>query len=421
MPAPVCLLVNPSAGGGRGRKAAPRVQGRLRELGLQVRREDTRDLDHARVLARSAADAGETIVVLSGDGMIGAVADVLRELPGAVLGVLPGGRGNDLVRVLGISQDPVQACTTIADGLPRAIDVGEVDGRAFVGIASVGFDSDANRIANEAPPWLGNLVYAYGALRALIAWRPARFEVELDPPGERRSFTAYTVGACNSKTYGGGMRAAPDALLDDGLLEVVVLESVSKLRFVTSILPKVFSGAHVHEPGVHVFRAHEVSISSDRPFTMYADGDPIGELPVRVRALPGAVTILTPVSPPADSPFTRPDPVADSPPPSTPADPRHHPSHQLRRLANPPHAADGRHAGSQASARASARCPVASARRWRHQRAGQAAADPGARRARPARLAAEARERARVRHERQDDDGRDGRIDPTARRRPARA
>ena len=106
-------------------------------------------------------------------------------------------------------------------------------GRAFVGIASVGFDSEANRIANEAPARLGSLVYAYGALRALLSWRPARFEVELDPPGDRRSFIAYTVGAANSKTYGGGMRAAPDALLDDGLLEVVVLENVSKLRFLT--------------------------------------------------------------------------------------------------------------------------------------------------------------------------------------------
>jgi YegS/Rv2252/BmrU family lipid kinase len=314
-PAPICLLVNPSAGGGRGRKAAPGVQARLRELGLQVRREDTRDLDHARALARTAAQAGETVVVLSGDGMIGAVADVLRELPGALLGVLPGGRGNDLVRVLGISQDPIEACATIVAGLPRTIDVGEVDGRAFVGIASVGFDSDANRIANEAPSWLGNLVYAYGALRALIAWRPARFEIELtlpdahhdgravNSPEKRHSFAGYTVGACNSKTYGGGMRAAPDALLDDGLLDVVVLENVGKLRFLTRILPKAFSGAHVHEPSVRSFRAREVTISADRPFTMYADGDPIGKLPARVRALPGAITILTPAIPPADSPF----------------------------------------------------------------------------------------------------------------------
>jgi YegS/Rv2252/BmrU family lipid kinase len=317
-PKPVCLLVNPSAGGGRARKVAPGVQRRLRELGLEVRREDSRDLDHARSLARAAATAGETVVVLSGDGMIGAVADVLRDIPGAVLGVLPGGRGNDLARVLAISQDPVEACATIAQGIPRALDVGEVDatqpgglGRAFVGIASVGFDSDANRIANEAPAWLGGLVYAYGALRALLAWRPARFEIELDPPGERHTFTAYTIGACNSKTYGGGMRAAPDALLDDGLLEVVVLASVSKLRFLTRILPKVFRGTHVHEPCVSVFRAREISVSSERPFTMYADGDPIGELPVRVRALAGAITVLVPANAAAGAAFA-------SPPPSSP-------------------------------------------------------------------------------------------------------
>jgi YegS/Rv2252/BmrU family lipid kinase len=273
---------------------------------LEVRREDTRDLEHARTLAGEAARAGETVAVLSGDGMIGAVADALRGVPGAVLGVLPGGRGNDLARVLAISQDPLEACTTIAQGVSRALDVGEVNGRAFVGIASVGFDSDANRIANEAPSWLGNLVYVYGALRALIAWRPARFEIELDPPGERVSVLAYTVGACNSQAYGGGMRAAPDALLDDGLLDVIALESVSKFEFVTKILPKIFSGKHVQEPGVRVWRAHEISVSADRPFVMYADGDPIGELPVRVRALPGAVEVLVPMSVAAGAAFGSP-------------------------------------------------------------------------------------------------------------------
>jgi YegS/Rv2252/BmrU family lipid kinase len=303
---PICLLVNPSAGGGRARKVAPGVELRLRELGLEVRREDTRDLDHARALALAGARAGETIAVLSGDGMVGAVADALRQVPGAVMGVLPGGRGNDLARVLAISQDPLEACTVIAQGVPRAMDVGEVNGRrAFVGIASVGFDSDANRIANQAPSWLGNLVYLYGALRALIAWHPARFEIELDPPGERVSVLAYTIGACNSRAYGGGMYAAPDALLDDGLLDVLALESVSKLRFVAKILPKVFSGAHVSQPGVRVWRAREISVSADRPFEMYADGDPIGELPVRVRALAGAVRVLVPRNAGAGTAFGR--------------------------------------------------------------------------------------------------------------------
>jgi YegS/Rv2252/BmrU family lipid kinase len=294
VPAPVCLIVNPSAGGGKAGRLAPDVERALREQGLEVRRVDTRDLDHARELAEQGARAGETVAVLSGDGLVGVVADVLRDFPGALLGVLPGGRGNDLARVLGIPKDPIAACAVIARGVPRAMDLGEVAGQAFVGIASVGFDSVANRIANEAPAWLGNLVYAYGALRALASWRPARFEIELDPPGERLRFTAYTVGACNSKTYGGGMRAAPDAMLDDGLLEVVVLESLSKLAFLTKVLPKVFKGTHVELPSVHVYRAAEVEISADRPFTMYADGDPIGELPVRVRAVRGAVSVLVP-------------------------------------------------------------------------------------------------------------------------------
>jgi YegS/Rv2252/BmrU family lipid kinase len=308
--APVCLVVNPAAGGGKAGRVAPAVEDRLRSHGLTVRRVDTRDLAHARELGAEAASRGETVVALSGDGMIGVLADVLREVPSAILGVLPGGRGNDLARVLGIAEDPVAACATIAHGVPRAIDLGLVtderpgaNGQAFVGIASAGFDSDANRIANEAPAWLGGLVYSYGALRALLSWRPAHFEIELDPPGERHSFTGYSVGAANSKTYGGGMRAAPEAMLDDGLLEIVVLESVSKLTFLAKILPKVFSGMHVHEPCVSVFRAREISLGADRPFTMYADGDPIGELPVRVRALPGAVTMLTPAEQGSDSAF----------------------------------------------------------------------------------------------------------------------
>ena len=317
VPAPVCLIVNPSAGGGKAGRVAPDVERALRAQGLEVRRVDTRDLAHARELAEQGARAGETVVVLSGDGLIGVVADVLRHFPGAVLGVLPGGRGNDLARVLGIPQDPIAACTVIARGVPRAMDLGEVvsqadvvgqeaepgqpeatqaagTGQAFVGIASVGFDSVANRIANEAPAWLGNLVYAYGALRALASWRPARFEIELDPPGERLSFMAYTVGAANSKTYGGGMRAAPGAMLDDGLLEIVVLENVSKRVFLTKLLPRVFKGTHVELPSVHVFRAAAVEISADRPFTMYADGDPIGELPVRVSTVGGAISVLVP-------------------------------------------------------------------------------------------------------------------------------
>ena len=236
---------------------------------------------------------------LSGDGLVGVLADELRAIPGSLLGVLPGGRGNDLARVLELSDDPEQACATVATGTPRPIDLGlvreladEDRGRSFVGIASAGFDSDANRIANEAPAWLGGLVYAYGALRALISWRPARFELELDS-GERHTAYGYSVAVANSRAYGGGMFVAPDAMIDDGLLDIVVSERTSKLRFIAN-LPRVFKGTHVQLPEVRVFRAAAVTLSADRPFQMYADGDPIGELPVRVSALAGAVTVLTP-------------------------------------------------------------------------------------------------------------------------------
>jgi YegS/Rv2252/BmrU family lipid kinase len=312
MPAPVLLLVNPSAGGGRGGRLLPAVHAKLAGLGLDVRVERTREIGHARELAREGAHGGETVVCLSGDGMIGAVADVLRELPDAVLGVLPGGRGNDFARVLGIPLDPVRACETIAAGKRRPVDLGEVAGKAFVGIASVGFDSEANRIANQAPARLGNLVYLYGALRALAAWRPVRFQItltgtsELQPEGRSYAFTGYTVGACNSQSYGGGMRAAPNALLDDGKLDVIVLEDVSKPRFLTRVLPRVFSGNHLDEDCVKSFRASEVWISADRALTLYADGDPIAELPARIRALPGAVSVLVPSGDSLSSAFAGP-------------------------------------------------------------------------------------------------------------------
>jgi diacylglycerol kinase family enzyme len=135
-------------------------------------------------------------------------------------------------------------------------------------------------------------VYAYGALRALISWRPARFELELDS-GERHTAYGYSVAVANSRAYGGGMFVAPDAMIDDGLLDIVLSERTSKLRFIAN-LPRVFKGTHVELPEVRVFRAAAVTVSADRPFQMYADGDPIGALPVRVSALAGAVTVITP-------------------------------------------------------------------------------------------------------------------------------
>jgi YegS/Rv2252/BmrU family lipid kinase len=287
----VALLCNPSAGSGRAARILPGVEEELRALGIAFHTETTRDLEHARALAVAAATAGEATVTLGGDGLAGCVAGALRAVPGALLGVLPGGRGNDLARALGIPVDPRAACEVIATGRPRTLDLGEVGGRTFVGIASLGFDSDANRIANAAPSRLGSLVYVYGALRALAGWKPARFDLLVD--GEPLQFTGYSVAAANSPGYGGGMLLAPSAQLDDGLFDVVLAGELSKRRFLT-LLPKVFKGAHVHEPSYRMVRARELLIDADRPFVLYADGEPIGETPVTIRIVPGALQVLAP-------------------------------------------------------------------------------------------------------------------------------
>lgn len=285
------MIVNPAAAGGHAAGALNDVEAQLRRLGLDHRVEYTRSLEHARELARSAAVAGEVAVAFGGDGIIGAVAGALRDSDG-VVGVLPGGRGNDFARTLGIPRDPIAACDVLASGTVTALDLGEAGGRTFIGIASCGFDSEANRIANETRLVRGNLVYAYGALRALAGWRPATFQVRLD--GERTlTMTGYTVAVANSKAYGGGMMMAPSASLEDGLLDLVTVGHVSKLRFL-ALLPTVFKGEHVRQRAVSVVRAREVEISADRPFTMYADGDPIAELPVKVRSLERAVRVIVP-------------------------------------------------------------------------------------------------------------------------------
>jgi YegS/Rv2252/BmrU family lipid kinase len=285
------LLVNPSAGRGRTRKILPEVESALRERGIDYELVLTRSLEHARSEARGAAGRHEVIVVMSGDGLLGQIGGELAETD-AVMGIIPGGRGNDLARVLGIPFEPGPAVDVLAAGEERSIDVGEVNGNRFLCIASCGFDSDANRIANEARLVKGHVVYLYAALRALAAWKPARFTVRLD--GEVHEFTGYGVAVANSRAYGGGMFVAPDAELDDARFDVVWCSQMGKLRFLLSNLPKVFKGTHVENPEVTVMRATEVEIEAHRPFAIYADGDAVAELPARLRLLPRALRLIAP-------------------------------------------------------------------------------------------------------------------------------
>jgi YegS/Rv2252/BmrU family lipid kinase len=286
----VLLIANPTSGGGKVPRLLPQVRERLSALGVEHRTETTRDLAHARELTLEALALGEIPVAFSGDGVAGAVAGAAAHRD-AVIGVLPGGSGNDFCRHTGIPGDALAACETLARGEPRPIDLGEANGVPFLGIASLGFDSEANAAANAAPRALGRAIYVYGALSALARWRPASFEVEAD--GERLAFEGWSVICANTSVYGGGMFVAPDARIDDGLLDLVAIRKTGRARFLASF-PKVFKGEHVRLEHVTVRRAPEIRVSASRPFTVFADGDPIADLPVVVRALPAAVRVLLP-------------------------------------------------------------------------------------------------------------------------------
>jgi len=284
-----CLILNPAAAGGRAAKLLPEAISELSALGLQHRVVETRDIAHATDAAREAAAAGEIVVAMGGDGLVGALAGAVRNK--GVLGVLPAGRGNDFARELGIPKELPAACKILAEGFEHRLDLGEVNGIPFACIASTGFDSEANRIANEARIVKGNLVYLYAALRALAAWRPARFTVVLD--GVEHQFEGYTLVVANTRFYGGGMRVAPAAKPDDATFEIVFIGKNSKLRFLANI-PKVFAGKHVTVDGVTTHRARDVEVKADRPFAVYADGEHLTDLPATVRVIPGAMRVLAP-------------------------------------------------------------------------------------------------------------------------------
>jgi YegS/Rv2252/BmrU family lipid kinase len=285
------LIVNPSSGNGRGESILPEVEAELDKRHLVFRTVVTTSLEHGVEEVLRAAEAEEIPVVLSGDGMIGQAGGALARSD-TPMGIIPGGRGNDLARVLGIPNEPAAAVAILAAHDEREIDVGEVNGRRFLGIASVGFDSEANRVANETRMIRGNLVYAYAALRTLAAWRHATFTVSFDG-GEPIRHTGYSVAVANNKAFGGGMLMAPDALLDDGLFDVVLSGPVGKGRFLAD-LPKVFKGTHIENPAVTVRRAARVDVDADRPFQVYCDGEHLSDLPAEMRVLPRALRVIAP-------------------------------------------------------------------------------------------------------------------------------
>jgi YegS/Rv2252/BmrU family lipid kinase len=290
---PLTLLVNPSSAGGKSLKLLPRVEAALDARRAVFRVEKTRSLEHGAELALRAIELGEVPVVVSGDGLLGAVGGAMAGAE-APLGLIPAGRGNDLARALGIPAEPEAAVDVVLGGASRRIDVGEANGKRFLGIASVGFDSECNRLANETHWLRGNLVYAYSMPRTLIGWRSARFTLAVGE--ETKRISGYFVAVANNSVYGGGMYIAPDAEIDDGEFDVVSIGEGGKLRFLWG-LRDVLKGAHLGKDEVDVFRTSRLQIDASRPFPVYADGDHLTDLPVSLRVLPRSLSILVPAGP----------------------------------------------------------------------------------------------------------------------------
>src|SRR3954453_19451539 len=289
----IALLVNPTAGKGRAARVGADVTERMRQGGANVAILVGTDAAHAQALARQAVDDGvDAVAALGGDGMVPLALNVVAGTS-TPLGIIPAGTGNDLANTLRLpAKNPVAAAGVVIDRLsgggPRAMDAVRVGEKGFGCVLGAGFDSRVNDRANRMAWPRGRRRYDLAMLAELRVFRPLPFVLELD--GERWETEAMLVAVGNAKSYGAGMKVTPDAEVDDGVVDVMVLSRVSKPEFLKTF-PKVFKGTHVSHPAVTVRRARVVSLSSPG-VTAYADGEYLADLPITCETVPGAVKVL---------------------------------------------------------------------------------------------------------------------------------
>jgi diacylglycerol kinase (ATP) len=296
----VGVLVNRSAGVGRGARHVAEVLATLRAAGLDV----------TEIAAASAAEAGsacakavgeglDALVAAGGDGTVNlavqAVAGTLTPL-----GIVPCGTGNDLATSLGVPADPARAATEVArrivagagvavDAVRTTTDDGEFLGWWACVLAS-GFDSAVNERANRMRWPRGPRRYDVAILAELARLRPLAYRVTLD--GRTLELPAVMVAVGNTDSYGGGLRICPAADPSDGLLDVTVVGPVGRAE-VVRLKPRLYAGSHVEDPRVRTYRATEVRLEA-AGVRAYADGEPLAPLPLVLTCVPGALTVLAP-------------------------------------------------------------------------------------------------------------------------------
>lgn len=253
-------------------------------------------------LAANDSDIG-CVVACGGDGTIQEVVNGLMKLrdgvtrDGPTLGLAPAGRCNDLARVLGISTDAVSIADTLMCGTSQAIDLGRANGRYYCTVATMGVDAEVSRFVNEMKmPLTGTPAYVYGALRVLARYRAHRVRLEGDfGILEKPILLASTA---NTSSYGGHIPIVPGANPADGLLDVCIIDAVSRWRAMR-LLPRVLGGTHVHLPEVMVQPSRSVKIDAEDVLELWADGERLTTTPATIEVVPAALRVLTP--PPGDT------------------------------------------------------------------------------------------------------------------------
>lgn len=295
------FLVNPVSGGGAAPAAVVPVARLLRDAGAGVDVTYSPGPRATLDIVDAAVERGDVVVSVGGDGMLSSIAGRVSSL-GGTLGLVPAGRGNDFVRMLGLSAEPAEVARVLLEGRSTPTDLlclqlDDAAPRIVAGSVYAGVDAVAGEVVDRVR-WLPRkLQYPYAAIHSLATYKPVDARVVVD--GAEHDFRAATVVVANSAYYGSGMKIAPSAAVDDGLLDVVVIEAASRRSLIRS-LPKVYDGTHVERPEVHVLRGRSASVSGVPSVPMGGDGEPLGRLPgsaevaARIDVLPGALDLLLP-------------------------------------------------------------------------------------------------------------------------------
>jgi diacylglycerol kinase (ATP) len=277
------LLINPKSGNGRGDKVGKLVKQELNALGIQYLDVSADSAQESQKNLKSKLKENqrfEGLFLIGGDGTVNLA---VQELVGSGLGIalMPAGTGNDFARTLNLKlKNPEQLIKYYISNKPSLIDVGKVGEKYFVDVLSTGFDSMVNERANAMKRIKGRAKYNIAILLVLSTFKPKSYRFSID--GFSFESKAMLIAVSNGICYGGGMKVTPDAKIDDGLFDILILSPVSKFEFL-KVFPKVFSGKHTTHPAVKILRGRSVEIDSDA--VAYADGERVGPLPVKARVI----------------------------------------------------------------------------------------------------------------------------------------